>query len=373
MGPSLGVLLQLMVFIAATQNAVAEPVQPELPSDMLDDVTTAELNETGEQTATYDPSFDSDDNFVHHFTSEEIEENRWISIDRSGVEYTATDAEVIKNLEIALQLQKKHHSAVFDAYFHQQNATTHKRAVLGIDERYPSASRCQIGYLNTSCTAFLIGPYHALTAGHCVYDCSERQWRTDLDLYVERNCYSRGRRMRWVRAWTYSSQCKGTKGLFNIGYDIAWIKFESDDRSSSWYGFGWLTANPTISIEVCGYPGDKKKTYNCLYCSRCNDCRYRRESYTTTTRLGVFGWGRKTVMRYRVNENEWQYTCDTAGGHSGSPIVASRNGYTLAVGVHVKGNQNSGLNFGTRITSAHYTTIRKWLYDNGYCPGTATL
>ena len=179
--------------------------------------------------------------------------------------------------------------------------------------------------------------------------------------------------MRWVRAWTYSSQCKGTKDLFNIGYDIAWIKYESDDQSSDWYGFGWLTANPTISIEVCGYPGDKKKTYNCLYCSRCNDCQYLRESYTTTTKTGLFGWGRKTVTRYRDNEDEWQYTCDTVGGHSGSPIVASRSGYTLAVGVHVKGNQNAGLNFGSRITSARYTTIREWLCDNGYCPGTVTL
>ena len=372
MGPSLGVLLQLMVFIAATQNAVAEPVQPEFPFDMLDDVTTAELKETGEQTATYDPSFDSDDNLVHHFTSKEIEANRWISIDRSGVEYTATDAEVVKTLEIALQMQKNY-SAVFDAYFHQQNATTHKRAVIGVDDRFPG-SRRNIGYLNSGCAAFLIGPYHALTAAHCVYNCSARQWlgfgTTHLDLYVGRNCRIRGRRMRWVDAVAYPSQCNDTTNSFNIGYDIAWIKYQSDDQSPDWFGLAWRTANPTMFIEVCGYPGNRQRTYNCLYCSRCNDCRYRRESYTTTTRSGVFGWGRKTVTRYRDNEDGWQYTCDTTRGYSGSPIVASiqRSGLTWAVGVHSRGSPFAGYNVGSRITAARYATIHEWRCKNGFCP-----
>ena len=376
MGPCLALLVQLML-IAATQHSAAEPIPPELLSDLPDDVTTAEFNETREETVTYDPTFDGDGSLFHHFTSEEIEMNRWISIDRSGVEYTSTDAEVIKNLERALKLQQKHYSALLDAHFSpQQNATVNKRAVFPPDERYASASRCHIGYLNSGCTAFLIGPYHGLTAGHCVYDCNTRQWKngnTQLDMYVGRNCYTRGRRMRWTRAWTYTSQCSGVRDLFNNGYDIAWIEFETSDQSSCWHGLGWLSPNPTLSIELCGYPGDKKRTYNCLYCSSCNDCKYRRESYTTTTRTGFWGWRRKTVTRYRNNDEEWQYTCDTIGGHSGSPVVASRSGYTWAVGVHTKENTNLNLNFGSRITAARYATIYEWRCTNGYCPGTVYL
>ena len=98
MGLRSALLLQLML-IAATQHGAAEPIQAELLPDLPDNVTVAEFNATSKETVTYDPSFDGDDSLVHHFTSEEIELNRWISIDRSGVKYTATDAEVIKNLD----------------------------------------------------------------------------------------------------------------------------------------------------------------------------------------------------------------------------------------------------------------------------------
>ena len=370
------VLLQLLCFTTTILHSVAEPIQPGFPSDFLDDVTTAEVNETGEETATYNPSFDGDNSLVHHFTFEEIEANRWISIDRSGVEYTATDAEVIKNLDKALQLQKKHYNAVIDTFVSHQNATAQKRAVFLPDERYLSATRYQIGYLNTGCTAFLIGPYHALTAGHCVYDCSQRRWMsgtTELDLYAGRNCYTSGRRMRWVRVWTQFSQCSGYYRLFNTGYDIAWIKYETYDQSTSWLGFGWLTANPTICIELCGYPADTVETYNCLSCSSCNDCRYRRDSYMTTTKTGFWGWRRKTVTRYKDNDKAWQYTCDTTHGHSGAPLVVSRSGYIWAVGVHVLESRSAGLNYGNRITCARYTEIHTWLCQNGYCPSTITL
>ena len=34
-----------------------------------------------------------------------------------------------------------------------------------------------IGRLGNGCTAFFIGPYQALTAAHCVYKRSTRQWK----------------------------------------------------------------------------------------------------------------------------------------------------------------------------------------------------
>ena len=52
-----------------------------------------------------------------------------------------------------------------------------RREIFGNDERLPVGDRdierfpyCVGGYLSTGCSGVLIGPYHALTAAHCVFD-----------------------------------------------------------------------------------------------------------------------------------------------------------------------------------------------------------
>ena len=52
-----------------------------------------------------------------------------------------------------------------------------ERTVFNTDDRIPviahSATNfpyCAVGYLESGCTAILIGPNHALTAAHCVHD-----------------------------------------------------------------------------------------------------------------------------------------------------------------------------------------------------------
>ena len=56
--------------------------------------------------------------------------------------------------------------------------------------------------------------------------------------------------MRWTQAWTYTSQCSGVGDLYSNGYDIAWIKFETSDRSSCWHGLASLSASPLNCVDI---------------------------------------------------------------------------------------------------------------------------
>ena len=62
--------------------------------------------------------------------------------------------------------------------------------------------------------------------------------------------------MRWTQAWTYTSQCSGVRDLYNNGYDIAWIKFETSDRSSCWHGLASLSASPLNCVDIHQINGD---------------------------------------------------------------------------------------------------------------------
>ena len=116
-----------------------------------------------------------------------------MSMGRNGVEYVQTDAEVIRALE-NVPLDK---SSSFLTYPHysvieeQKEYANHKRQVIGYDDRRPASyPTCAVRYLSTGCTAFLIGPHHAITASHCVYNCSTNTLTngTDLDLHIGSNC-----------------------------------------------------------------------------------------------------------------------------------------------------------------------------------------
>jgi V8-like Glu-specific endopeptidase len=283
------------------------------------------------------------DELVHHFTDEEIERNRWISIDRNGTETTATDNEVIAILE---KVRKSNFSSSFSQpHFPVQtplDIMVKKRKVIGTDGRYKHSTvgnpYCAIGWLESGCTAFLVGPYHAITAGHCVYDCNARKWKSDRGLYLRRNCYSRGIYMSEVRTWSYKwSDCTQDR------YDIAWILLDKNDYTSScWMGYGYRDSMPTIPGEICGYPADKPRgSYRCLYCSRCGDIKK-----TSSKRL--------------------QYTCDSYGGMNGGPVFTAEHNdkdYQYAYGVHTHSGQS--YNKGTRFNSFYFEWTKQWKDETG--------
>ena len=82
-----------------------------------------------------------------------------------------------------------------------ENNDRNKRWIFDDDERIriPNSNLasghnpfCSLAYVSNGCTAMFIGPYHALTSGHCVYDYSAKRFRSGLSLYRGRNCYRYG-------------------------------------------------------------------------------------------------------------------------------------------------------------------------------------
>ena len=179
----------------------------------------------------------------------------------AAVEYVQTDAEVIHALEnVPLDtsssfLTYPHYSVIEE----QKGYANRKQQVIGYDDRHPASyPTCAVGYLSTGCTAFLIGPHHGITAGHCVYNCSTNTWTngTDLDLHIGSNCDRSDKQMTFVQAWTYYSDQFCNPRRQKVDYDIAWILL----LASCWSSIATAFSSP---LRLCGYPTDKHG----MYCS----------------------------------------------------------------------------------------------------------
>ena len=94
-----------------------------------------------------------------------------------------------------------------------------RRLIFDYDERLPVSDTsgnpfCAVGRIDYGCTAVLIGPYHAITAAHCVYD----------------------------------------------------------NPSPCWLSFGYYEPWSNVGLDVIGYPLDKPDTcfYNRMWSSSCH-------------------------------------------------------------------------------------------------------
>ena len=326
----------LVVSLALIPSGTAE--QDEENKDVFEDTVSAADNDD----LFTIPS--NQDEEVYHYTSEEIERNRWISLSRDGVETTETDEEVIRILEYA-----RHDNATsqFTEPFNitldeSHNGTSkEKRTIFGSDNRYGypvhglRGRTCAIGIMENGCTAFLIGIRHAVTAGHCVYDFANKRWKRNLGIYVGRDCSTYGRFIDWSRAWVLD-----VNG--NARSNMAYIRLSGN--APCWLGFGYRDPMPRTHVETCGYHSDKRYgTYPCYYCSNCY------------AELEVTGsWFFRTTYYTRMRSQ-----CDIYGA-PGSPMVVSS---VHAWGVH--SHVSSSYNYAVRITKSRFYTLCQWLCDNG--------
>ncbi len=183
-------------------------------------------------------------------------------------------------------------------------------------------------------SATMVGPRHAVTAGHVVYSAEDGGWpdsitvipgfdghaplfSAPLGTYYPSNYYS-------LKGWTDSMDSE---------YDFGLLEFSSNvGNFTGWMGFAWTPFNGDLmgeTLETAGYPAELESGSVMFYAS--GPC------------LGVAD----RVLTYGG-------TLDTSEGQSGSGIWVDA-GQPLVVGVVTSGN--STYNFGTRITESIFNLI----------------
>ena len=207
---------------------------------------------------------------------------------------------------------------------------------------------CAVGYLDTGCTAAFIGPYHALTAAHCVYDIATNTWKQNLNLWRGRTCSTNGQRMYWARVWSVT----GYTDNHRPDHDYALIIYNQKNRSPCWLSFGYWDIWPDVGFDIFGYPEDKLSVSGCSY----NSMWFTSCHYSDTLDSG---------RRYK-------YRCDTLPGNSGSALYAEKKGDSsgsrVVYGVHTHGAGTTIWNYGNRIDKSRFCQIVQWMKDSGYTP-----
>jgi glutamyl endopeptidase len=212
-------------------------------------------------------------------------------------------------------------------------------SIIGADNRYqvvpttgyPARAVALMTMSTGRCTAWMIGPDTAVTAGHCVY--SSGAWSSNVRVYPGYTGTSApygsctARRLYSVTGWTSSG---------NTDYDYGAIKLNCTiGNTVGWFGFRWQSASLTgQSTTVQGYPGDKPYTQ----------------------------WGSQDYVRVSYDRKIF-YANDTTGGQSGSPVYNGLSGCNpCGIAVHTNGTGLYGqpYNAGTRITQDVYNNLVAW-------------
>lgn len=234
------------------------------------------------------------------------------------------------------------------------NANTRTaRFIFGEDDReYSYFPQCAVARVSTGCTAFFIGPYHALTAAHCV-NSFRSGWKGQVQMFRGRNCHIRG----------FSSTCSRIFAVLGhthqklYEYDYALVEMDtSGEPAPCWFGIGYVDPweYPSyMDLEVLGYPSDKRWytghpgcSFEAMWLASCN-------------------------VSYSIRQNLLQW-CDAISGNSGSPVYSNVDQNKVVYGIHAQSvgtyvyeNGNRKLeklwNQGPMITPLRYFQILRWM------------
>ena len=226
-----------------------------------------------------------------------------------------------------------------------------KRTIFDDDERLPIPNSnlnsglpfCALAEVSNGCTALFIGPNHALTAGRCVYDRTNRRFRTGLRLYRRRNCNQYGSSMTATRLFTVNGYALSNLPEYDYGLIV------TSQRSPCWASFGYRDPWNNRGFDLLGYPTDQRAKSGCSY----HSAYFSSCHYSSTARSGLY----------------LQHCCDTSG-MIGSPLMSENidhvGGFRSIHGVNVY--SGSYYNYGPRINRDRFYQIVDWLRQTGYNP-----
>lgn len=340
------ILLTLVVGICSIDSLPAA----DFPLDMED------LNEQmSQQELPSDIGKFSPNEHVHHYTKETIDKYRTVTYDYGTGEMTyESDEEVIRILE---KVRRTNSSFLYSLSGQNVTGNNNSRSARVRRTVFPPDGRVLISstssfpysaighyYTRGRCTLFLVGPYHALTAAHCVYNRTKGEFKPFGYAYIGRTCNVTGTRVSVQKMTVYIKYIyDGLKS-----WDFAYVVItQGDINSPHYFPFGYHDPMPTVFMTMCGYPGDKPA--GCMYCGTCNDAQ--RPCTTPTT----------------CDDERIQYTCDSAGGMSGGPAYIQETTTTLRVyGVHT--HWSTTVNYASRLSRDKFWHLCQWLINDGHNP-----
>jgi glutamyl endopeptidase len=196
------------------------------------------------------------------------------------------------------------------------------------------------GFPRLTCTAWMIGPDTAVTAGHCVHSGGANgAFSTNVRVFPGRNAGS-GPYGSCAARRLYTSV--GWASLGDERYDYGAIKLACTiGNVTGWFGFFAQTATFTgVEQRINGYPSDKRLTQ----------------------------WRADDQIRLSQTSQLF-YQTDTLGGMSGSPVYQPARAGRFCTGACAIAIHGYGLhgapphgthNHGTRITQAVFENLLAW-------------
>jgi V8-like Glu-specific endopeptidase len=312
--------------------------------------------------------------FTGRYSKEIIDEHRMMSLDRTnGVKTYQTDEEVIRTLDLAHSTDP---SSLFTSPSMPSDNDTQeefdprdRRAIFNDEGKYRRRiSRhpyCAIGELVSSdgvgyCSVFMIGPHHAVTAGHCVYNTTKRAFHTNFTVSIGRKCNRNRISVKVVTMFVYIAFIRNSDPRYNLVY----LKLDNSSINASCYlGISTQQTRLTEFVDrtVCGYTSDKTGRSGCMYCGNGKARLYC-----------VWNFSQR---RWICHNDLLVHTCNTVQGMDGGPMMSSvqqsmANRNYIAYGVHVGELKVAStprvlFNTATRFTAQKIVNICLWLRSTG--------
>lgn len=139
-----------------------------------------------------------------------------------------------------------------------------------------------VGILENNCTAFLIGPRHALTTANCVYNYDMGTWEDELDFWRGRNGDEYLEKMQWEHVVISAKYFVKRDDVHNW----ALITFTDNTASPVWLKITYSQRVQDIVMSVYGYLPDEHP-WGVMYSTVCRSDYFQTETNSLSVQCGT--------------------------------------------------------------------------------------